>query len=131
MKSIQGASVRHYNKTFAMPIQISLSIHFSIFIGKYKSFWSPVKKFRSAHSLFRKYCSYSEDMSSDKVTRGVFVVLEGCDRCGKTTQSKLLVHSLKNRGLSAQFLQFPGKCSVDYLFYYCFMKAHYCFCYVS
>lgn len=76
---------------------------------KYKSFWSPVKKFRSAHSLFRKYCSYSEDMSSDKVTRGVFVVLEGCDRCGKTTQSKLLVHSLKNRGLSAQFLQFPDR----------------------
>jgi hypothetical protein len=40
--------------------------------------------------------------------RGALVVLEGCDRSGKSTQSKKLVDSLRSCGKSAELIRFPG-----------------------
>ncbi len=41
--------------------------------------------------------------------RGAFILLEGCDRSGKTTQAKLLLEALKNKGQKVEFARFPGK----------------------
>lgn len=40
--------------------------------------------------------------------RGALVVLEGCDRAGKSTQAKLLVHALKQRDIPVEQRAFPG-----------------------
>lgn len=40
--------------------------------------------------------------------RGAFILFEGVDRCGKTTQANLLVESLKKTGHKACFMRFPG-----------------------
>eukprot|EP00954_Amorphochlora_amoebiformis_P021882 1349283-Amorphochlora_amoeboformis.AAC.1 len=41
--------------------------------------------------------------------RGAFILFEGIDRCGKTTQSKLLVETLKKNGVRAQHMRFPDR----------------------
>ena len=41
--------------------------------------------------------------------RGALIVLEGCDRSGKTTQCKKLVEALQETGRKAQLMRFPGK----------------------
>ena len=41
--------------------------------------------------------------------RGTFVVVEGCDRCGKTTQCKLVAKKLNDSKISTRYLKFPGK----------------------
>jgi dTMP kinase len=43
------------------------------------------------------------------VGRGAFIVLEGGDRCGKTTQVALLVERLKLQGMQVEALKFPGR----------------------
>ena len=49
-------------------------------------------------------------MSSREILkRGSLIVFEGCDRCGKTTQCKKLVDSLKKDGVKAELWRFPGK----------------------
>lgn len=40
--------------------------------------------------------------------RGAFLVLEGCDRVGKSTQVKRLVKALNDRGIKAESRGFPG-----------------------
>jgi len=40
--------------------------------------------------------------------RGALIVLEGCDRVGKTTQANILVEKLKEHGKKAKYLNFPG-----------------------
>ena len=40
--------------------------------------------------------------------RGAFLVFEGVDRCGKTTQTKLLVEKLKQDGRKVELMRFPG-----------------------
>ena len=40
--------------------------------------------------------------------RGVFILFEGVDRCGKTTQANLLVKSLQDAGKPTEFMRFPG-----------------------
>lgn len=40
--------------------------------------------------------------------RGFFITFEGIDRCGKTTQAKRLVDSLRARGYSVVFTREPG-----------------------
>jgi dTMP kinase len=40
--------------------------------------------------------------------RGKFIVIEGVDHCGKTTQAKRLVRSLKRQGVDAVLLREPG-----------------------
>ena len=41
--------------------------------------------------------------------RGALIVLEGCDRAGKTTQAKKLVDALNQLGRATKLLKFPGK----------------------
>lgn len=43
------------------------------------------------------------------VARGAFVVLEGLDRSGKTTQVKLLQSRLIEAGRRVQLMRFPGE----------------------
>ena len=42
-------------------------------------------------------------------SRGVLIVLEGCDRAGKTTQAKKLVDALNQLGRATKLIKFPGK----------------------
>lgn len=41
--------------------------------------------------------------------RGALVVLEGCDKAGKTTQAKLLYENMTKAGIPTRFMCFPGK----------------------
>lgn len=52
----------------------------------------------------------AEDQSLGKMTeRGAFILFEGVDRCGKTTQANLLVENLTKAGHDACFMRFPGE----------------------
>jgi thymidylate kinase len=44
-------------------------------------------------------------------SRGALIVFEGCDRAGKSTQCRKLVHILNERNIKAEYMGFPGKCS--------------------
>jgi dTMP kinase len=45
------------------------------------------------------------------VTRGLFVVIEGLDRSGKTTQAAALLERLtSSEGVPAKLLKIPGTC---------------------
>jgi dTMP kinase len=41
--------------------------------------------------------------------RGAFILLEGVDRCGKTTQAKLLLQRFLQMGVAATALRFPDR----------------------
>ena len=41
--------------------------------------------------------------------RGVFIVIEGLDRSGKSTQAAALVSRLEETGISAKLMKFPGQ----------------------
>nr|XP_018917503.1 PREDICTED: thymidylate kinase [Bemisia tabaci] len=41
--------------------------------------------------------------------RGALIVLEGCDRSGKSTQCKRLVEALNNKGIPSQLMRFPDR----------------------
>jgi len=40
--------------------------------------------------------------------RGAFIVLEGLDRSGKTTQTAKLVEGIQNSGRKCKLIKFPG-----------------------
>jgi dTMP kinase len=40
--------------------------------------------------------------------RGAFVVIEGCDRAGKSTQAKMLMEFLTQSGEQVEFRRYPG-----------------------
>jgi len=42
-------------------------------------------------------------------SRGILIVLEGCDRAGKTTQANKLVDRLNELGRTTKLIKFPGK----------------------
>ena len=44
-----------------------------------------------------------------KPVRGAFIVFEGMDRAGKTTQAKLLQQRCIEEGREVKFMRFPGK----------------------
>ena len=44
-----------------------------------------------------------------KPNRGALIVLEGCDRCGKSTQARLLNEALTRAGIPAETMRFPGE----------------------
>lgn len=46
---------------------------------------------------------------SKLTTRGALIVLEGCDRAGKTTQCKKLVETLRDSGHQAIYMNFPNR----------------------
>ena len=41
--------------------------------------------------------------------RGAFILFEGVDRCGKTTQARRLVGALNDAGKAAVFMNFPDR----------------------
>ena len=47
--------------------------------------------------------------STTVARRGAFIVFEGVDRCGKTTQVSLLVKHLMSLGLAAVAMRFPDR----------------------
>jgi dTMP kinase len=40
--------------------------------------------------------------------RGLFIVVEGCDRSGKSTQCDILVENLQANGVNTELVKFPG-----------------------
>lgn len=46
---------------------------------------------------------------SEKQKRGAFIAVEGLDRSGKSTQTAILMDRLKQSGVDAKLLKFPGK----------------------
>jgi dTMP kinase len=48
-------------------------------------------------------------ISKKPTGRGAFIVLEGLDRSGKTTQSCLLVEELRKLDVPTEFIRFPGR----------------------
>ncbi|XP_033638106.1 thymidylate kinase-like [Asterias rubens] len=44
--------------------------------------------------------------------RGALIVLEGCDRAGKSTQCKKLVEALNQKGVTAEPVRFPDRSTV-------------------
>lgn len=52
----------------------------------------------------------TESLSSKtSPVRGAFVVLEGLDRSGKTTQVELLAKKLRDEGRDVEVMRFPGE----------------------
>ncbi|KAI8389479.1 thymidylate kinase-like protein [Blakeslea trispora] len=43
------------------------------------------------------------------VQRGLFIVVEGCDRSGKTTQCDILVNKLNRQGIDTELVKFPDR----------------------
>ena len=74
----------------------------------------PYSKISSSSSLssISKQSKFSEPAPSNPTTRhrrGAFIVLEGVDRCGKTTQCGLLVKKLISMSLEASLFRFPDR----------------------
>jgi len=46
---------------------------------------------------------------SNMYKRGALIVLEGCDRAGKSTQTKMLMNALNDLQISAKTEAFPSK----------------------
>lgn len=44
--------------------------------------------------------------------RGSFILFEGCDKSGKSTQSSALVARLNSMSIPAELVRFPGKQSL-------------------
>jgi hypothetical protein len=49
------------------------------------------------------------DIMANKLRRSPFIVIEGLDRSGKTTQTGRLYARLKEVGTDATLIKFPGK----------------------
>lgn len=43
------------------------------------------------------------------IRRGALIVLEGCDRAGKSTQAKMLITALNNLNIPVELHSFPSK----------------------
>ncbi|XP_059161855.1 uncharacterized protein LOC131944954 isoform X2 [Physella acuta] len=51
-------------------------------------------------------------MKTLTVSRGAFIVVEGCDRCGKSTQCSKIMDRLKAEGTVAELLKFPDRTTI-------------------
>ena len=51
----------------------------------------------------------TDSSTTNNNTRGAFIVLEGVDRCGKTTQCSLLMKHLISLGVAAAAMRFPDR----------------------
>lgn len=64
-------------------------------------------------------------MQTNSIKRGALIVLEGCDRVGKTTQSKLLAKALSELDFPAQHFPFPGMYSIlSYIYMHVFASGN-------
>jgi dTMP kinase len=61
--------------------------------------------------LKQRTCRRIQFSNTKMTRRGAFIVLEGCDRSGKSTQSTLLVDALTAAGIPARRVCFPGTTS--------------------
>lgn len=59
--------------------------------------------------LARMVLTIKSGNSSSESGRGTLIIMEGCDRTGKTTQAKMLVDNLVAAGKPTMFMRFPGK----------------------
>lgn len=55
----------------------------------------------------------SEKLGADPVRKGAFITLEGCDGCGKSTQSQKLVKWLEECGYEVVRTREPGGCPIS------------------
>ena len=53
--------------------------------------------------------SLPSHIMSERKMRGAFIVIEGLDRSGKSTQVALLEERLKSEGIPVRLLKFPGE----------------------
>ncbi|TFJ84863.1 hypothetical protein NSK_003895 [Nannochloropsis salina CCMP1776] len=70
------------------------------------------RPFMTAGGSVEKACTESGDASSlpsFSKPRGAFIVLEGVDRCGKTTQVAQVVKALHAQGRAAEAIRFPDR----------------------
>lgn len=58
------------------------------------------------------------------VKRGAFIVFEGCDRSGKSTQCKKLMERLNELGKPAQLMRFPGMWKCKCIFKRIWMRVY-------
>ncbi len=58
--------------------------------------------------MFRDPKMSSASSAASAAARGAFILFEGVDRCGKTTQATKLVEALKAAGQNAVLMRFPG-----------------------
>ncbi|XP_062550472.1 thymidylate kinase [Armigeres subalbatus] len=67
---------------------------------------------RSNHGISRYKANIFRSLFSTMSVmqkRGALIVLEGCDRAGKTTQCKRIVESLTRSGYKVKFMNFPDR----------------------
>ncbi|XP_031621759.1 thymidylate kinase-like [Contarinia nasturtii] len=57
----------------------------------------------------KQFASNASNMCKKIPLRGALIVLEGCDRSGKTTQCKQLVKALVANGRPAKYINFPDR----------------------
>lgn len=57
----------------------------------------------------KKIIRHRENIREMSIRRGAFIVFEGCDRSGKTTQCKKLVERLKLQNHNVRFMNFPNR----------------------
>ena len=48
-------------------------------------------------------------LGGGNLRRGAFILFEGVDRCGKSTQCRLLVQTLQSRGIEAELWRYPDR----------------------
>ena len=58
---------------------------------------------------FRRVLCRSDAPDAEFNSRGAFIVLEGLDRSGKTTQVKLLEQRFVEEGKKVKVMRFPGE----------------------
>ncbi|KAM0951680.1 putative dTMP kinase [Dioscorea sansibarensis] len=75
------------------------------------SFKGPLRSLKSCLRLSIKNPSQQIHMENSQrlSSRGSLIVLEGLDRCGKTSQSTKLVTRLKSEGISVEAWRFPDR----------------------
>ena len=61
------------------------------------------------YNIIRRISQHAHLSRDSMAGRGALIVLEGCDRAGKSTQCKKLVQALIDSGKRAKLIAFPGK----------------------
>ena len=69
--------------------------------------------FRSSRSLRAIMSTQMSNGCGPTKNRGALLVFEGCDRCGKSTQTARLADWLNEKGVAAKRINFPGKFSTE------------------